>query len=63
MDLIAIRQRLEQLIDPQAQLPTPAEWIALKRAWQEIKPQCHTDYWPTIDDRIAQVESMAARLN
>ncbi len=63
MDLIAIRQRLEQLIAPGATPPPPREWAALKRAWQGIKPDVHQDYWPIIDDRIAQVESMAARLN
>ena len=63
MDLIDIRRRLEDYTAPGSAPPPPREWEALKRAWQGIKPAVHQDYWPIIDDRIALVESMAARHN
>ena len=63
MDLLDIRRHLETYTAPGSAPPPPKEWEALKRAWASIKPGTHPEYWPIIDDRIALVESMAARFN
>lgn len=52
MTAAELRQQVDQLIDPSMPKATPEQIAAVRKLWENLKPQTHASYWPVIDTRL-----------